>query len=362
MGDDPNIIAGRKCLKCEFPALYYSVNPKQAVYCKDCFMSMVLHKFKFSLGNNKIFKGNTSKKVIILYKSGSDADNYLIQVIKEETERVGQHNRLPAEPEILVIVEALKDEELKSVLTVLHKKLSSFEISWAVKCIHFSEVFKQNIGFVDDDYRIDERYSMIMKHLFHKSTVKSDRMELKRLLSDLLVYRVLKKLEIDKVMISDTADVTSQNIFNAICFGRGVSISQLSSVADTRFPGVSIIRPLREIFLSDIKLVVKLKRSVEQGIEDLSVNQVQIKSKSSVQDYNLQELTRLQTSGFPSTFTNVIQTAGKVKPIIEPEAIQSCCICFENTDQEYFCGSCDRVLSAIPGFPEELRHFFAQRW
>ncbi|KAE9554745.1 hypothetical protein FO519_002073 [Halicephalobus sp. NKZ332] len=362
MGDDPNIVAGRKCLKCDLPALYYSVNPKQAVYCKDCFLSMVLHKFKFSLGSNKIFKGNTSKKVLLLYKSGSDADDYLVHVIRDETERVGQHNRLPAEPEVLIVLETINDEELRSLLAVLDKKLKDLEISWPVRSIHFTEVFKQDIEFVNDDYRIEERYSKLLKHLFQKSTVKSDRMELKRLLLELLVYRVAKKLQIDKVMISDTADTTSQNIFNAICFGRGALISHLSSVVDTRFPELSVIRPLREIFLSDIKLIMKLRRSVEQGLGDLSVNQVQIKSKSSVQDYNLQELTRLQTHGFPSTFTNVIQTAGKVKSTIDPEATVSCYLCFEVTDQKDFCGSCNRVFNAIPGFPDELKHFFSQKW
>lgn len=99
MGDDIKILAGRKCLKCNLSAEYYSNNPKQAVYCKNCFMTMILHKFSYTLGKNRVFKDGKSKKVIILYKKDHVGADYLLQIVKEETSP-GSKPQLPAEPEV----------------------------------------------------------------------------------------------------------------------------------------------------------------------------------------------------------------------------------------------------------------------
>uniref|UniRef100_A0AC34FBY4 Uncharacterized protein n=1 Tax=Panagrolaimus sp. ES5 TaxID=591445 RepID=A0AC34FBY4_9BILA len=157
-------------------------------------------------------------------------------------------------------------------------------------------------------------------------------------------------------MVSDCAEKTAQNSFDALCFGRGSSISQLTAPIDTRFPTVSIIRPLREIYDAEIKMVLRLE-SMLKDFENSQLDQVQVKSSKTVQDMNVEFLSKLQANGFPSTLTSVVSTSSKIRAPPNSAAIHSCCLCYEKTESIDYCPACDRLLQAIPNFPDELRSF-----
>uniref|UniRef100_A0AC34G5Q1 Uncharacterized protein n=1 Tax=Panagrolaimus sp. ES5 TaxID=591445 RepID=A0AC34G5Q1_9BILA len=98
MGDDPSIVGKRKCLKCDLPAAYYSQNPKQAVYCRECFITMVHHKFSYVLGKNRVFKDGSSKDVLLVWKD-SIPDDFLLETVKTGVNQ-DVHKRLEAQPQV----------------------------------------------------------------------------------------------------------------------------------------------------------------------------------------------------------------------------------------------------------------------
>jgi hypothetical protein len=356
MGDDPAIIAKRKCLKCDLPAAYYSQNPKQAVYCKQCFINMVHHKFSYVLGKNRIFKDGSSKDVLLVWKD-SLPDNFLLETVKTGVNQ-DVHKRLEAQPQVLVILESAQTEQLKAEYEKALKRKDELNMPWQWNFIHFSEVFKQDIEFIYDEPTIDQGKASVLKYLFGKASAKNDRLEFKRLLTELLIYRAAKALKIEKVMVSDCAEKTAQNSFDALCFGRGSSISQLTAPVDTRFPTVSIIRPLREIYDAEIKLVLRLE-SLLNDFEEIKLDQVHLKSSKTVQEMNVEFLSKLQASGFPSTLTSVVSTSSKIRAPPNSAAINSCCLCYEKCESIDYCPACDRLLKAIPSFPDELRSFLS---
>ena len=163
-------------------------------------------------------------------------------------------------------------------------------------------------------------------------------------------------MNVTKVMVSDCAEKTAQNSFDALCFGRGASISQLTAPIDHRLPDVVFILPLRDVYQNEIKLVLQLESLLKEA-ENLKLDHVQIKSNRTIQDVNVDFLSNLQANGFPSTLTSVVSTSSKISAPVNPKKVNSCCLCYEKMEEQDLCPACDRLLQAIPNFPEELRTF-----
>uniref|UniRef100_A0A7E4V0E5 Cytoplasmic tRNA 2-thiolation protein 2 n=1 Tax=Panagrellus redivivus TaxID=6233 RepID=A0A7E4V0E5_PANRE len=355
MGDDPSIVAGRQCLKCDLPARYYSVNPKQAVYCRDCYLSMIHHKFSYVIGKNRVFRDGNKRSVIVVWR-GSPSDNFLLHCVEMGVSQ-NPHKRMEAKPVVVVILESVDLERFKIEYGAAKERELQMAEKWDWKFVPLYGIFGEDVEFLEE-LRFDEEKASTLRSLIGKSSAKSDRLELKSLLTELLVYKVALKLGIDKVMTSDSADLTAQKSFDAICFGRGAKIAQLASALDTRFPGVTIIRPLRDITDADIGLSLRLASDAEPTV---ALNpQVAVKART-IQGLNADFLSRLQVSGFPSTLSSVIMTSTKVEAPPVPQPNHPCLLCLDpcpidktEDSVRQLCPSCSRLLAAIPSVPESF--------
>lgn len=68
------------CVKCKNSGDYFSLDPKQAIYCKPCFLKMVQHKFSYSLGKHRIFKEAFITNALFVY-TGNEASALLFSLL-----------------------------------------------------------------------------------------------------------------------------------------------------------------------------------------------------------------------------------------------------------------------------------------
>lgn len=68
------------CVKCSNFGEYFSSDSKQAIYCKNCFIKMIKHKFSYSLGKYRIFKDALPKDILFVY-TGNESSAVLFSLL-----------------------------------------------------------------------------------------------------------------------------------------------------------------------------------------------------------------------------------------------------------------------------------------
>lgn len=92
-----------KCVKCPEKGDYYGVDPKRAIYCKECFLKMVHRKFSYCLGKRHIFKEATAESALLV-NTGDETSALLISLIRDGLATEQTSKRLRIEPLVICFV------------------------------------------------------------------------------------------------------------------------------------------------------------------------------------------------------------------------------------------------------------------
>lgn len=91
-------IPEKTCVKCSNPGPYYSADKNKAVYCRDCFATMIRHKFSYSLGTNRVYKNGAKKHTLVVYVG--DAKSMLLLRLIQYGMSNSNFKRLHIEPKV----------------------------------------------------------------------------------------------------------------------------------------------------------------------------------------------------------------------------------------------------------------------
>lgn len=75
----------KKCLKCtNFGEFNGFGSSAKSLYCRDCFIKMVRHKFDYALGKNRVFNYTQSTEAILVYDpfKAESASVFLLSVFR----------------------------------------------------------------------------------------------------------------------------------------------------------------------------------------------------------------------------------------------------------------------------------------
>jgi len=123
-----------------------------------------------------------------------------------------------------------------------------------------------------------------------------------------VISQVAKMHGYKKVMVGDTSTSLCMKLISNIALGRGNTVPLDLGVSDKRHPGLTVIRPLREIASKEVALFNRLS---EISVE-LPYNITTMKdSGSSLQQKTEEFINGLQTD-FPHTVNTVFRTGDKV--------------------------------------------------
>uniref|UniRef100_A0A0N4ZL80 Cytoplasmic tRNA 2-thiolation protein 2 n=1 Tax=Parastrongyloides trichosuri TaxID=131310 RepID=A0A0N4ZL80_PARTI len=302
------IILPKKCVKCSEDGPYFGFDARRASYCKDHFIMMVKQKFFFSLGKNRVFKGGNNKRNPLIIYNGDSTSSFLIGIIGEARAR-GPYKRLDVDPTIIAVTEKEDVNDIKEFVRKTKESLQS--CGCPLHYIHLASIFDEEIHFNNEDVKGVNNITKLIE-FYNLFKTPSAKVEINRLLWDLLYFKIGKELKADKVILPLCADDLARTTCNALCFGRGASIAHLTEIVDKRYTEVSLIRPLHGISQKEINLMLQFEiYNIWKVYENSNGH-----SSNSIQRCNEQFLNSLLQAGFPATIPTLLSISGKVRPNI----------------------------------------------
>uniref|UniRef100_A0A0N5AKL3 Cytoplasmic tRNA 2-thiolation protein 2 n=1 Tax=Syphacia muris TaxID=451379 RepID=A0A0N5AKL3_9BILA len=330
----------KQCVKCGQPGTLSGVDPKKAIYCKSCFIASVKHKFASAIGKRRIFKDG-QRKAIIVYE-GNQESAFLISQIAQSLS--AGNKRLTIEPTVVVLVTATDEESINKVTSAVCRFQEILKCQW----------FFVHVALVLDSIKLNEANAIAglnlvekYKGLLDSCSDVSVRMELTSLLKDLLLIRIARFLNIDKILVPDCADVLARKVLSSFCFARAASVACMTGAVDVRFDDVIILRPIRDICLKEIAIINRFEGSDSYVIltETAHLRDTMEKSvQSATTNFFYEQL----NEGFKGVLNTVLSTSSKLK--LPTDNKNRCLLCYSmflSLQAERFCHGCSLIFDEV---------------
>ncbi|KAI7857441.1 hypothetical protein BDC45DRAFT_544229 [Circinella umbellata] len=205
-----------------------------------------------------------------------------------------------------------KDADLDTVLKGMD---GSSDYDYLVKAI------KQESTLNSETDRIDR-----LRELFNginKNTAKED---LYWHIKMTMLVTLAKKEGCSYIFMGDTATRQAIKMISMTGKGRGYSIPfDIGVENDTTFPGLTILRPMKDMLSKEIGLYNRFKDLEEYVIPPTDFNTGK-PAKSSIERLTEEFITTLDRD-FPSTVSTISRTASKLTPLNDVDLSKKCAIC-----------------------------------
>ncbi|XP_076383829.1 cytosolic thiouridylase subunit 2 isoform X1 [Megalopta genalis] len=242
------------CAKCGSKEIEISLRSKCG-YCKACFLSVLMHKFKATLGKSKSMHPTDS---VLIAHSGKANSTALVQLIKDNANDLAS-KRLRFTCKILYIddgmIKGFSLEERKRVRNALVKEADNLKMAMYVTSLttSTSDVHCEEIRTIDSPEAYTTRNDEFMEEVFRGMESETAKDELLMQLRRKLLVSAACKLNCNKVFVADTSIDLAVKVLGDISTGRGSQVPQNVSFSDTRSSGVALLRPLRDFTQDDIE-------------------------------------------------------------------------------------------------------------
>jgi len=324
-------IIGSTCMKCKAENAVVVIRVQDPM-CSSCFLTYVTHKFRSTLGKSKLVQPNDK---VLLALSGGHASTALLHLVRGALS-LGAHKRLKFSPSIVCVDES---ETLPHGQSQDYSHIEELAKQFGYP-FHMLPIYN---GFSKENDSVENCNGISSDdHLYNGNGPREeDRLKFRECFrsissltgqQDFLATRrmwVISQFagthEYKKVMVGDTSTSLCMKLIANISLGRGNTVPLDLGVADRRYPGFTIIRPLREIASKEVALFNRLS---EIKVE-LPCNIITMKdSGSSLQQKTEEFINGLQTD-FPHTVNTVFRTGDKVCSTSNPkDDHQVCPMCY----------------------------------
>lgn len=206
----------KKCVKCSEPGPYFGFDSKRATYCKDHFVVMVKQKFFFALGKNRVFKDGKKRNPLLVFK-GDTNSSFLVGIISEGKSKT-PYKKIDIDPTIIAVTDSDNLEDIKNFHQKTKESLKT--TNWPLYFVHLAFILDDNFNNIEDTILGVDRITQLTKFCSLFKTP-SAIIEIKRILWDLLYFKLGKLFNSDKILLPDCSDELGRVTCNALCFGRG---------------------------------------------------------------------------------------------------------------------------------------------
>ncbi|XP_063293703.1 cytoplasmic tRNA 2-thiolation protein 2 [Pelobates fuscus] len=340
---------GQKCMKCKEGSAVLIIRVGDA-FCKSCFKEYFVHKFRATLGKNRVVY--PGEKVLLAY-SGGPSSSAVIQQVQEGLGRDAP-KKLRFVPGIVFIDEGAvsgqswveREETVSNVRHVLEDTGFPFHI------VRLEEVFllphsvlqrnlsestpqkqnyKQAVGHYmeqeDSQQRIVDELAQLstadptssngsspaefteqLVQLFTSVKTLTAKQELLHTLRNHLLLHTARSCGYSKIMSGESCTRLAVNLLSNISLGRGAFLPMDTGFSDSRYGDVLFIRPMREYSMKEISFYNRLFNVSSIFIKTLDTKAPE---NSSIQRLTETFITKLQAD-FPSTVSTVYRTSEKL--------------------------------------------------
>ncbi|XP_078035651.1 cytosolic thiouridylase subunit 2 [Augochlora pura] len=246
------------CAKCEFKEIQI-LSRSKCGYCKACFVSVLMHKFKATLGKSKSMHPTDS---VLIAHSGKANSTALVQLIKDNANELAS-KRLRFKCKLLYIddgmVKGLSLEERKCVRNGLIKEADNLKMTMYVTYLttFTNDIHCEEIQNTDGPRANTTRDDEFIREVFHGMESETAKDELLRQLKRKLYVSAARKLNCNKVFVADTSIDLAIKVLEDVSTGRGSQVPQNVSFSDTRSNDITLLRPLRDFTQDDIEGYLK---------------------------------------------------------------------------------------------------------
>ncbi|XP_076657341.1 cytosolic thiouridylase subunit 2 [Halictus rubicundus] len=341
------------CRKCGSEQVQISLRNKCG-YCKACFLSLSMHKFKATLGKSKSMRPTDS---VLIAHSGKANSTALVQLIKDNANE-STSKRLRFKCKILYIDDGIARGfslgERKHIRNALVKEADNIQIAMYITSLttSTSDILCQDVQLMDVS-QINTVHDEFIEKLFHSMENETAKDELLRQLKRKVLVRAAHELNCNKVFVADTSIDLATKVLGDISTGRGSQVPLNVSFSDTRSADVTLLRPLRDFTQDEIEAYLEC-RDVTPILASPKYNQSYPGSIRTVARNFINQLdsnlngtvsTIYRTSEKLATNTKEVHTVNIVKNIDHVSDINKTCILCELTLDS--CNSQEKQLSAV---------------
>ncbi|XP_068200967.1 cytoplasmic tRNA 2-thiolation protein 2 [Palaemon carinicauda] len=296
------------CRKCNTEKAVVVLRMKDA-YCRECFLSYFVHKFRSTIGKSKQIRLGDQ---ILIATSGGVSSSALLHLVREGLDE-SSHKKLRFEPACLYIDEScLSDDSPDAgpefVQQVCNRVLSRKFPCYVISLEHIMSSQPPVPTLYIEDGSAELSTSLELKEQLRKllSSCKTDsaKQDLLEQLRRELLCQCAGALGYSKIFLADNATSLSVSILSNVALGRG---SQLSDRVHfkARHKDIEIYRPMRELLQNEIHYYNDLH-------EISTVEAPSFKHKgSSIISCTEQFVMGLQKE-FPATIPTIFRTGDKL--------------------------------------------------
>lgn len=339
------LMGHRKCVKCLNPGTLGGLDFKKAVYCKECFLHMVRHKFRATIGKQRIYKESSAKETLVVF-DGSSSSVAMLQLVKEGTSGETQ-KRLSLRPTFVTVITEENDDRINAILEKVKTTAEDLGFPWIA--VHLASVYEQTDAFPDTTSiwpascselfgynRIGDLTSLMLS-----VPCSTSKQTLAVNFKKRVLFKLAQRLSVDKILVSTCLDELATTVLNQVALGCGSQITFDTSVLDRRHFCVTIVRPMRDLSLKecglfnhflDLSKYLVLAGNAPSAVPENSIQSVTDSFVSSLQ------------AGFQATVTTLISTAGKLRPVSPAET--ACKLCLSPSDLT-FCHACSMTVKQV---------------
>ncbi|KAK7084126.1 Cytoplasmic tRNA 2-thiolation protein 2 [Halocaridina rubra] len=294
------------CRKCDTERAVVVLRLKD-VYCKMCFLSYFVHKFRSTIGKSKQIRPGDH---VLIATSGGPSSMAMLHLVRDGLNETS-HKKLRFQPAFLYIDESCLSHSLENGPDLVQK--ICFQVA-ALKfpCYFISLEKVMSLKFpIPTLYKDDSKTSSVttelkedLKKLLSSCKSETAQQDLLLQLRQEIYYQCAKALGYQKIFLGDNATTLSISILANVALGRG---SQLADRVHfkTKYKDVEVFRPLREILLNEITYYNNLN-----NISTLQIPTLRLKGKSitaCTEDFVM----GLQKE-FPATIPTIFRTGDKL--------------------------------------------------
>uniref|UniRef100_A0A914HAI7 Cytoplasmic tRNA 2-thiolation protein 2 n=1 Tax=Globodera rostochiensis TaxID=31243 RepID=A0A914HAI7_GLORO len=286
------------CLKCseEDGSFFQLENTKVAGYCRECFSKMIRQKFAFCLGKNRVFKEERRRDALLVYYSGAFESLQLLRLVCEAVTDQKVHKRLRLNAQVLYLSSATTLDKMMQDSEHCRLISHNFPDYWIWHFAHESAILNDTcIENSEQNLRccsLEEVENLqLYNKLFESCQSNSVRDELKRLFRTKLICRL-----------------------SEVRFKLHFVSAEMSSMVDSRFEPIQLVRPLRDISDRELKAMLHIDQN---GINQPAINEnagmIMKGGESSLQTLTADFIQELRGGGFPATISTILSVASKVE-------------------------------------------------
>ncbi|CAG9796620.1 unnamed protein product [Diatraea saccharalis] len=282
------------------------------LYCTNCFLANVNHKFRACIGKNRILSHKKQIENVLICLSGGPGSAVMSDLVCNAV-TLNNHKKLGLTPIFFHIISSSDDMNVaRSIITACNKKKHDIYLC------HISEYLlaKKNKPIMNDIPIINKEADTKFRNLLNDMSSSTKNDYLIKIKRELFIWYA-KELLCNIIFTAETSSTLAVNLISNLSLGRGSQVQHDIGFCDSR-NDIKILRPLKEITFEELQHYI-------------NINKLELLKEKAVHGNSLQSVIKLFVhdlqDNYQSTISTICKTAEKIGIQDDNNHTNKCSMC-----------------------------------